>query len=41
MIIKTGKALALTGYDILTQPALLEKAREEFTAALGKPPARS
>lgn len=39
--IKSGKALALTAYDILTQPDFLEKARAEFTAALGKPPARS
>lgn len=39
--IKSSKALALTGYDILTQPAFLEQARIEFTAALGKPPARS
>lgn len=39
--IKSGKALALTGYDILTQPDFLEQARTEFTAALGHPPARS
>lgn len=40
-IIKSGKALALTGYDLLTQPEFLEKARAEFTATLGKPPKRS
>lgn len=39
--IKAGKALALTGYDILTQPDFLEKARQEFSTALGKPPAKS
>ncbi|MBN1537505.1 MAG: M20 family metallopeptidase [Anaerolineales bacterium] len=40
-LIKSGKALALTGYDLLTQPEFLEKAREEFTKEMGKPPARS
>jgi amidohydrolase len=39
--LKAGKALALTGYDILTQPEFLEQARAEFTTALGRPPARS
>ncbi len=39
--LKAGKALALTGYDILTQPAFLEKAQAEFTAVLGRPPAKS
>lgn len=39
--LKAGKALALTGYDILTQPDFLEKARQEFSAVLGKAPAKS
>ena len=40
-ILRAGKALALTGYDVLTHPDFLEAARREFTATLGHPPASS
>lgn len=40
-VIRAGKALALTGYDLLTKPALLEAARKEFEKTLGYPPKHS
>jgi hypothetical protein len=35
-LIRAGKGLALTGYDVLTQPDLLEKAKAEHKQSLGK-----
>ncbi|MFZ5810103.1 MAG: M20 family metallopeptidase [Chloroflexota bacterium] len=40
-LIRAGKALALTGYDILTNKTFLDKARQEFVDTLGYAPARS
>lgn len=38
-ILRSGKGLALTGYDFLTNPTLRKAAREEFAKDLGYPPA--
>ena len=40
-LLRAGKALALTGYDVLTDVDFLEAARAEFTETLGHPPAKS
>ena len=40
-ILRAGKALALTGFDVLTQKEFLDAARAEFTANLGYPPGKS
>ena len=40
-ILRAGKALALTGYDVLANSGFLEAARAEFTTTLGYPPASS
>lgn len=40
-IIKAAKGLALTGLDLIREPGLLEAARAEFRASLGKEPGRS
>lgn len=37
-LLRSGKAMALTGYDVLTKKDFLEAARAEFTASLGYPP---
>lgn len=41
VLIKAGKALALTGYDLLTDADMLNRARQEFVATLGYQPAKS
>jgi amidohydrolase len=40
-LLRAGKALALTGYDVLSDASLREAAREEFIGTLGYPPGRS
>jgi len=40
-LLRAGKAMALTGYDVLTKPGFLDAARAEFTKTLGIPPAKS
>jgi amidohydrolase len=40
-ILRAGKAMALTGYDLLTDAEFLESARVEFSTNLGYPPATS
>ena len=37
-ILRSGKALALTGYDTLTDPEFLQAVRQEFVATLGYAP---
>jgi hypothetical protein len=37
-LLRAGKALALTGYDVLTDVGFLEAARAEFATTLGYPP---
>jgi len=40
-LLRAGKALALTGYDVLTDAGFLEAARAEFATTLGYPPSKS
>jgi amidohydrolase len=40
-LLRAGKAMALTGYDVLTNAGFLEAARAEFAKTLGYPPANS
>ncbi len=40
-LLQAGKALALTGYDVITDAGFLEAARTEFVTTLGYPPAKS
>ncbi len=40
-VIRAGKAMALTGYDLLTDPSFLQSTRKEFSTSLGYPPATS
>ena len=36
-MLRAGKALALTGYDVITHPEFLQKVRSEFEQYLGRP----
>ncbi len=40
-LLRAGGALALTGFDAMTDPAFLESARAEFAASLGRRPPRA
>jgi len=40
-VLRAGKALALAGYDLLTDPSLLDSARQEFEKSLGYAPKHS
>lgn len=40
-LLRAGKALALTGFEILSSPVFLAAARAEFTREMGRSPARA